>query len=305
MTAKPEAVELPGFVMSADEAERAAAAAGVETVEDLLPLLIPSAMRRARPPISRFPVGAVGLGESGRVYAGVNLEFLGAPLSQVVHAEQFLIANAAAAGEPALRAIAVSHMPCGHCRQFLQEIRGAAGIRILVTSDAADGCAAEWRSLASLLPRPFGPHDLLPKDAPLVLEPHDNRLGDPVDAVANGFAADDLEGRLKDAAEAAARAAHAPYSGCPSGFAVADGEGKVYAGGCLESAAYNPTLGPVQTAIIAMIAASGGSAGDVVAAALVEKEGAVAAQEATARVFLAAVAPQASFHVYKYRSSDV
>ncbi|KAE8821470.1 cytidine deaminase 1-like [Hordeum vulgare] len=304
MTTKPEAVELPGFVMSADEAERAAAAAGVATVEDLLPLLIPSAMLRARPPISRFPVGAVGLGESGRVYAGVNLEFLGAPLSQAVHAEQFLIANAAAAGEPALRAIAVSHMPCGHCRQFLQEIRGAAGIRILVTSDAADGCAAEWRTLASLLPRPFGPHDLLPKDAPLVLERHDNRLGDPVDAVANGFAAGDLEGRLKDAAEAAARAAHAPYSGCPSGFAVADGEGNVYAGGCLESAAYNPTLGPVQTAIIAMVAGGGGPAGDVVAAALVEKEGAVAAQEATARFFLAAVAPQASFHVYKYRSSD-
>ncbi|KAE8817576.1 cytidine deaminase 1-like [Hordeum vulgare] len=135
---------------------------------------------------------------------------------EAVHAEQFLIANAAAAGEPALRVIAVSHMPCGHCQQFLQEIRGAAGIPILVTSDAADGCAAEWRTLASLLPRPFGPHDLLPKDAPLVLEPHDNRLGDPVDAVANGFAVGDLEGRLKDAGEAAA---HAPNSGCPSEFA--------------------------------------------------------------------------------------
>lgn len=308
MTAKPEAaaaVELPGFVMSAEEAERAAAAAGVETVEDLLPLLIPSAMRRARPPISRFPVGAVGLGESGRVFVGVNLEFPGLPLSHAVHAEQFLITNAAAAGEPSLRAIAVSHMPCGHCRQFLQEIRGAAGIRILVTSDAVDGCEPEWRTLASLLPRPFVPHDLLPEDAPLVLEPHDNPLGDPVDAVANGFAASDLEARLKEAAEAAARAAHAPYSGCPSGFAVADGEGKVYAGGCLESAAYNPTLGPVQTAIIAMVAAGGGPAGDVVAAALVEKDGAVTAQEATARIFLAAVAPQASLHVYKYRSSDV
>ncbi|KAE8784596.1 cytidine deaminase 1-like [Hordeum vulgare] len=139
-------------------------------------LLIPSAMHRVRPPISRFPVGAVGLGESGRVYVGVNLDFLGAPLSQAVHAEQFLIANVAAVGEPVLRIIAVSHMPCDHCRQFLQEIRGAAGIRILVTSDAADGCAAEWRTLASLLPRPFGPHDLLPKDAPLVLEPHDSRL---------------------------------------------------------------------------------------------------------------------------------
>lgn len=306
MTPKPEAVEMPGFVMSAEEAERAAAAAGVDTVEDLLPLLIPSAMRRARPPISRFPVGAVGLGESGRVYAGVNLEFRGLPLSQSVHAEQFLIANAAAAGETALRSIAVSHMPCGHCRQFLQEIRGAAGILILVTSDAVDGCEPEWRTVASLLLRPFGPHDLLPKDAPLVLEPHDNPIGDPVEAVvANGFAAGGLEARLREAAEAAARAAHAPYSGCPSGFAVADGEGRVHAGGCLESAAYNPTLGPVQTAIIAMVAAGGGPAGDVVAAALVEKDGAVVAQEAMARIFLAAVAPQASLHVYKYRSSDV
>ncbi|KAI5007512.1 hypothetical protein ZWY2020_051969 [Hordeum vulgare] len=48
----------------------------------------------------------------------------------------------------------------------LEEIRGAAGIRILVTSDAADGCAAEWRTLVSLLPCPFGPHNVLPKDAP-------------------------------------------------------------------------------------------------------------------------------------------
>ncbi|KAL6840541.1 hypothetical protein ACP4OV_030351 [Aristida adscensionis] len=303
---KPEAaaVELPGFVMSAEEAERAAAAAGVATVEDLLPLLVPSAMKRARPPVSRFPVGAVGLGASGRVYVGVNLEFRGVPLSQSVHAEQFLVANVAAAGETALRAVAVSHMPCGHCRQFLQEIRGAGNIRILVTTDAAGGRAPEWRTVASLLIRPFGPHDLLPESLPLVLEPHDNALGVPVAGVANGFAGGDLEARLREAAEAAARAAHAPYSECPSGFAVADGEGRIYAGGCLESAAYNPTLGPVQTAIVAMVAAGGGPAGDVVAAALVEKEGAVVAQEATARVFLTAVAPHASFHVYKFKPSD-
>ncbi|EEE55287.1 hypothetical protein OsJ_03230 [Oryza sativa Japonica Group] len=268
------AVELLGFVMSAEEAERAAAAAGVETVEDLLPLLVPSAMRRARAPISRFPVGAVGLGASGRVYAGVNLEFRGLPLSH-----------------------------SGPRRAFLQEIRGAGGIRIIVTSDAEDGCAPEWRTVASLLPRPFGPHDLLPKHVPLVLEPHDNPLGEPA-AVANGFAHGDLEARLREAAEAAARAAHAPYSECPSGFAVADGEGKVYAGGCLESAAYNPTLGPVQAAIIGMVAAGGGAAGDVVAAALVEKEAGLVSQEATARIFLAAVAPQATFHVYNYTPSD-
>ncbi|RCV27037.1 hypothetical protein SEVIR_5G296600v4 [Setaria viridis] len=298
------AVELTGFVMSAEEAKRAAAAAGVATVQDLLPLLVPSAMKRAIAPISRFPVGAVGLGASGRVYVGVNLEFRGLPLCHSVHAEQFLVANAAAAGESALSAVAVSHMPCGHCRQFLQEIRGASGIQILVTSDAEEGCAPEWRTVASLLLRPFGPHDLLPEDVPLVLEKHGNPLGDPVPAVANGFAAGDLEARLREAAEAAARAAHAPYSECPSGFAVADGDGRIYAGGCLESAAYNPTLGPVQAAIIAMVAAGGGPAGDVVAAALVEKERAAVAQEATARIFLDAVSPHASLHVYNYRPSD-
>ncbi|KAG2600226.1 cytidine deaminase 1-like [Panicum virgatum] len=303
---RPEAAaaELTGFVMSAEEAERAAAAAGVATVQDLLPLLVPSAMKRAVVPISRFPVGAVGLGASGRVYVGVNLEFRGLPLCHTVHAEQFLVANAAAAGESALRAVAVSHMPCGHCRQFLQEIRGASGIQILVTTEAEEGCAPEWRTVASLLLRPFGPHDLLPADVPLVLEPHDNPLGDPVPAVANGFAAGDLEARLREAAEAAARASHAPYSECPSGFAVADGDGRIYAGGCLESAAYNPTLGPVQAAIIAMVAAGGGSAGDVAAAALVEKERAAVAQETTARIFLGAVAPHASLHVYNYRPSD-
>ncbi|KAG2591189.1 cytidine deaminase 1-like [Panicum virgatum] len=304
---RPEAAaapELTGFVMSAEEAERAAAAAGVATVQDLLPLLVPSAMKRAVVPISRFPVGAVGLGASGRVYVGVNLEFRGLPLCHSVHAEQFLVANAAAAGESALRAVAVSHMPCGHCRQFLQEIRGASGIQILVTTDAEEGCAPEWRTVASLLLRPFGPHDLLPEDVPLVLEPHDNPLGDPVPAVANGFAAGDLEARLREAAEAAARASHAPYSECPSGFAVADGDGRIYAGGCLESAAYNPTLGPIQAAIIAMVAAGGGPAGDVVAAALVEKERAAVAQETTARIFLGSVAPHASLHVYNYRPSD-
>lgn len=306
MAPRPEAAaaELTGFVMSAEEAQRAAAAAGVAAVQDLLPLLVPSAMKRARVPISRFPVGAVGLGASGRVYVGVNLEFRGVPLCHSVHAEQFLVANAAAAGETALRAVAVSHMPCGHCRQFLQEMRGAAGIQILVTTDAHDGRAPEWRTVASLLLRPFGPHDLLPENVPLVLEPHHNALGDPVAAAANGFAADDLAARLREAAEAAARAAHAPYSECPSGFAVADGDGRIYAGGCLESAAYNPTLGPVQAAIVAMVAAGGGPAGDVVAAALVEKERPAVAQEATAKIFLDAVAPHASLHVYNYKSSD-
>ena len=54
-------------------------------------------------------------------------------------------------------------------------------------------------------------------------------------------ASGDLEARLREAAEAATRESHAPYSECPSEFAVADS--RIYARGCLESAAYNPTRG--------------------------------------------------------------
>jgi cytidine deaminase len=109
---------------------------------------------------------------------------------------------------------------------------------------------------------------------------------------------------LREAVEAATRAPHAPYIKCPSGFSVADGDGRIYAGGCRESAAYNPTLGPVQAAIIGMVAAGGGPAGDVVAAALVEKERAEVAQEATVRIFLDVVFNIYAFFILKENKND-
>jgi cytidine deaminase len=46
------------------------------------------AAARAIAPTSRYRVGAAGLGASGRVYLGANLELPRAPLAQSVHAEQ-------------------------------------------------------------------------------------------------------------------------------------------------------------------------------------------------------------------------
>ena len=65
---------------------------------------------------------AIGLGKSGHLYVGVNLEFPRLPLQHSVHAEQFLIANAAWHGERGLKRIAVNAAPCGHCRQFIAEL---------------------------------------------------------------------------------------------------------------------------------------------------------------------------------------
>ncbi|THU59570.1 hypothetical protein C4D60_Mb07t03490 [Musa balbisiana] len=300
------------FVIAAQEAEAMAKTAGVAALEELLPLLVPTALRLARPPISNYPVGAVGLGMSGRIFLGVNLEFPGLPLNHSVHAEQFLVANAAAHGEAGISCIAVSSFPCGHCRQFLQEIRGAGEIQIVVTSDED----AAFRPLSSLLPHRFGPFDLLHKGIPLLLEPHDNDLGSVESAVIAGGGDEVYEGieregiqqRLRAAAGAAAKASHAPYSGCAAGFAVADGEGRVYAGSYMESAAYNPSLGPVQAAMVRYVAACGGVGGEhrgweIFAAALVEKEAAAVSHEGTARIFLEAVAPGANLNVYRFRSS--
>lgn len=64
----------------------------------------------------------MGLGISGRLYVGVNLEFARLPLNNSVHAEQFLVVNAIHHQERELVKIAVSEAPCGHCRQFYSEL---------------------------------------------------------------------------------------------------------------------------------------------------------------------------------------
>ena len=83
-----------------------------------------------------LPCRCVGLGASGRLYVGVNLEFPCLPLHNSVHAEQFLVVNALQHGERELVKLAVSAAPCGHCRQFLSElccaVRGAADFSCVV-----------------------------------------------------------------------------------------------------------------------------------------------------------------------------
>ncbi len=79
-----------------------------QTAAPLLPLLL----------LTR----AAGVGVSGSIYIGVNLEFPGAPLNNSVHAEQFLAVNCIAHGERGLDMLAVSAAPCGHCRQFYAEL---------------------------------------------------------------------------------------------------------------------------------------------------------------------------------------
>ncbi|PIA64347.1 hypothetical protein AQUCO_00100077v1 [Aquilegia coerulea] len=301
------------FVIEATEVESMAKKAGLSVLQ-LLPTLVNTAKSLARPPISKFHVGAVGLGSDGRIFFGANLEFPGLPLHQSVHAEQFLITNAFINGESHIKYIAVSSAPCGHCRQFLQEIRGATDIKILITSPEIDGSDQEngiFKPISHFLPHRFGPDDLLEKNVPLLLELHDNGLvlsdcnnvgSDDIDTTLSNGNGDCCEGKLKYSALEAANESHAPYSGCPSGVALMDSDGKVYKGSYMESAAYNPSFGPIQAALVAYIVRGGGSYEKIVAGALVEKEEAMVRQEGTARLLLKSFSPQCDLSVFHCKS---
>lgn len=179
-------------------------------------------------------------------------------------------------------------------------MRGAPEINILI----ADGSSEiVFRPLSHLLPQRFGPDDLLDKDVPLLLEPHRNGLG-----FGDGSGAADQASysngglnrwdELKRGALEAADGAHAPYNGCPSGVALMDLEGRIFSGSYVESVAHNPSLAPVQAALVAYVAGGGGAYDEIVAAALVEKEGAAVRQEITARMLLGSVAPGCDFRVF-------
>ncbi|KAL1220804.1 Cytidine deaminase 1 [Cardamine amara subsp. amara] len=290
-------MDKPDFVIRPEEAESAAKQLGVSVLE-LLPSLVKPAKSYARPPISKFNVGAVGLGSSGRIFLGVNVEFPGLPLHHSIHAEQFLITNLTLNGEHQLKYVAVSSAPCGHCRQFFQEIRDAPAIRILITdpNESPDSAADSdgFLPLGSILPHRFGPDDLLEKDIPLLLEPHDNRL-----AISDLDSENTAESELKRTALAAANRSYAPYSLCPSGVSLVDCDGKVYRGWYMESAAYNPSLGPVQAALVDYVANGGGGGYErIVGAVLVEKEDAVVRQEHTAKLLLQTISPKCDLKVF-------
>lgn len=224
-----------------------------------------------RPPISRFRVGAVALGGSGSLYFGGNLEFPGVGLGSSIHAEQSAVQNARAAGETSLVAIATSAAPCGLCRQFMNEIDGAADVIVHLP----DGPSVP---LAELLPRSFGPVDLGVPGG--LLAPRANGL-----SVHPG-----THDPLAAAALAAANAAYAPYTDGFAGAALAMNDGSVFVGALLENAAYNPTLTPVAAALN-QVALAGRDYAEIARAVLVEVNRAPATQLPVGRALLAALCP--------------
>ncbi|MFO0292830.1 MAG: cytidine deaminase [Rhodospirillales bacterium] len=262
--------------ISGEDARRIAAAAGLDG-DALLVALVPLATAYARPVISEFCVGAVVRGLSGALYCGANLEFAGTSLWHSLHAEQAAVAQAWAAAESGIDALAVGTVPCGLCRQFLLELGDPANLAVLVAGTPR-------ATLAEMLPHGFGPAAL-------------GRPGGLLGCAPPMLA---LEGRDQDpltlAALDAAQRSYAPYTGAAAGIALKLRSGAVVDGSYAESVAHNPSLAPLAMALSRRVFA-GLEADEIAAATLVAVGHAQIDHTAQARTLLAAVAPGVRLHL--------
>ncbi|MFV0447172.1 MAG: cytidine deaminase [Vibrio sp.] len=237
---------------------------------DLRIALLPLAAAFAYVPISKFYVGALARGLSGRIYFGGNMEFSKVQMGQTIHAEQAAISHAWIKGEEGIHDITVNYSPCGHCRQFMNELTTAKSLMIQLPKRDAN-------SLQYYLPESFGPADL---GITTVLMHKNN----------HGYSCEDSN-PLVQSAVSALNTSYAPYSENLSGVALQSTSGKCYLGAYAENAAFNPSLPPLQVALIQMRMA-GESFDNIEAAALAELNKGSVSHLVDTKATLASLNPQ-------------
>lgn len=189
--------------------------------------MLPLAACYALVPVSHFYVGAVAIGESGNFYWGANQEFADNAIQQTVHAEQSAISHAWESGELRLTDMVVNYTPCGHCRQFMNEMNSAQTLNIHLPH-------SQYNLLQNYLPDAFGPKDL---GIDKVL----------FDVNKQTFASEEVDTVIQQAISASERS-YAPYSQAYSAVALDLGT-EVITGRFAENAAFNPSFLPLQGAL--------------------------------------------------------
>ena len=113
------------------------------------------AMKKAYVPYSKFPVGVAALVDDGRIITGCNVE--NASYGLTLCAECGLVSSLVATGGGRLIAFACVDisgnplMPCGRCRQLLQE-HGGSQLQMMTHEGV--------KTLGDLLPWAFGPEEI-------------------------------------------------------------------------------------------------------------------------------------------------
>ncbi|MBK9293553.1 MAG: cytidine deaminase [Oligoflexia bacterium] len=267
-------------VVSKAAADKLAKMLNISTSQ-LMIELIPLAKKMASPPISEYYVGVVGRAkETGDLIFGVNLEFPNHTLNQTVHGEQFMLARAMSLKVKQIESLAVSASPCGHCRQFLNETDGGSEMNIFWPK-------TEVFKLKALLPFSFGPLDL--GETSGLLNTKSIKL-----KISKSLTGDELTLKALEAAENS----YAPYSKNYSGVAIKIHRSKtIITGSYMENAAFNPSLSPLQAALVNLVA-EGFKYSDIEALALVEAQKpdgkASSSQVESTSALLRSIAPNAN-----------
>lgn len=224
-----------GHVVPAERAAEVVERFGLTDVDALMLLLLDDARTLADPPISGYWVGIVGREhETGDLVLGGNLEFPGAHLGTTVHGEGFVMTRAFQRGTSiATLALNRAH-PCAHCRQYISEFAASADLTLIDT-------LGHRLSLADIYPWPFAPSALGEVGAVPGVDHHPTL----------GVTDADLPGDVHSALVEAGRRAWTPYSGCPSAVVLRMSDDTVWSGSAVESVAFNPTMPPLQSALIA------------------------------------------------------
>lgn len=279
------AENLGGIVLAAD-VERIMSTYGLNNVEELMRLAQPAARRLAKPPISEFFVGAVGLERgTGNLILGGNVEFPGTHLGFTIHGEGFVFARAFSRGTGVEKLALGEAHPCAHCRQFISEFADSGDLTLIDT-------IGHRLTLAQLYPWPFDPGYL--GERGFVPGTTDPTLELDANALPEAIAAKLLE---------SGRRAHAPYSRCPGAVVLQLRDGGLVTGASIESVAFNPTMGPLQAALIDLLA-HGYSADDVVGATLGTRVGGAVDYSTSVRELLTALAPGVPLVVVSWRGLE-
>ncbi len=262
--------------------------------ESLMIKLLPVARLYARATISHFPVGAVAKArlsagsDEFALFIGANTEFAGQALTQTIHAEQAAVVNAWLQGALRMDTLAVSAAPCGRCRQFLCELETQRSMTVMVQKPDGDGYTTQ--PLSDLLPQSFGPQDLAVKAGLMSSRGYLPKLN------LKTFFDDPLVHRALSAAERT----YAPYTHNFAGCAIQVGDQKIYNGSYVESAAFNPSLSPLHTAIIRMNLDGLKTEGNITRAILVEKPTTIS-QRGVSELLLESFAPDIRLEYYEIR----
>lgn len=273
-----------GGILIADDMAQIMDRFDLTVVDDVMLLGLGAARSIARPPISNFHVGAIGLeAETGNLVLGGNVEFPGTHLGYTLHGETFVFTRSFNRGTSIKRIALGEAHPCAHCRQYLSEFALGPALELIDP-------IGHRLTLEELYPWPFDSRYL----------GHQGVLPGSINYSNLAPVEDVVPSPIMDALLAKGRRAHAPYSRSPGAVVLEMADGNLITGASIENVAFNPTMGPMQAAVVDLIA-HGYRFGDILRATLgTVIKGAVDYSWNT-RELLGAIAPDAALDIIDWR----